>query len=101
MKKIDRSRRGQRDHTEKDLGDAPFNRDPVLKELHEMLESMSVKVVKGRVRDPKVFDLKLRALKAFAYGASVFSSVLDAKENELILRRLDRLEAPTGKDNHD
>ena len=102
MKKIDRSRRGKKDPLEKDLGDSPFNRDTVLKELHAMLVDMSVKVVKGRVKDKAAFDLKLRALKSFAYGCSVFSSVLDARENADIVSRLDAIEgALVGKTTND
>lgn len=93
MKKIDRSRRGKVKPTEKVLNAKQFNRTEVLQDLHDMLSEMKEKICKGRIRDKQAFDLQLRALKAFAYSASVYSSVLDASENEAIVSRLDALEA--------
>lgn len=81
-----------RRHRGKPVKMETFDRTEVLADLRDMLKNMSVKVCNGRIRDKAAFDLKLRSLKAFAYGASVFSSVLDATENEAILRRLDKLE---------
>jgi hydroxymethylpyrimidine/phosphomethylpyrimidine kinase len=102
MNKIDRSRRGKTKASETAGRGKQFNRDTVLADLHAMLEDMAVKVVKGRIRDKPAFDLKLRALKAFAYSASVFSSVLDASENEAMISRLNALEDRLGgSENHD
>lgn len=73
-----------------------FNRDTVLQDLHDMLTAMSNKVVRGRIKNQATFDLQLRALKSFAYGCSVFSGVLDASENSLVLSRLTALEDRIG-----
>lgn len=79
-----------------------FDRTQVLADLRDMLTDMSAKICKGRVRDKAAFDLKLRALKAFSYGVTVYSSTLDATENEAIVKRLDALEDPTGREStHD
>jgi capsule polysaccharide export protein KpsC/LpsZ len=73
-----------------------FDRTQVLSDLRDLLTDMSDKVVKGRIRDKQAFDLKLRALKAFSYGVSTYSNVLDAVENEAIIRRIEKLEMHDG-----
>jgi hypothetical protein len=69
-----------------------FDRTQVLSDLRDMLKEMADKVCKGRIRDKAAFDLKLRSLKSFAYGVSIYSNVLDSVENEAIIRRLQILE---------
>ena len=83
--KVGKQRHGSKSET--------FNRTEVLADLRDMLKDMSDKVCRGRIKDKAAFDLKLRAIKAFSYSVSVFSSVLDAQENEVILERLGVLEA--------
>jgi hypothetical protein len=90
---MERKRRAKTKHPEKVGNGKQFNRTAVLSDLHDMLTAMNHKICKGRIRDKQAFDLQLRALKAFAYSASVYSSVLDASENEAIVSRLDALEA--------
>lgn len=77
-----------------------FTREKVLDDLELMLKNMAVKICHGRIRDKEAFKLKLLALKAFAYSASVYSSVLDAVENEAIMSRLSILEDGVLGDKH-
>lgn len=79
-----------------------FNRTKVLENLNQMLEDMAAKICRGRIRDKEAFKLKLLALKAFAYSASVYSGVLDSAENESMMLRLQVLEdGVSGKKYHD
>jgi hypothetical protein len=73
-----------------------FNRIEVLTNLNTLLEDMATKICRGRIKSQSAQDLKIRSLKAFAYSASVFSSVLDAHENSIVLSRLDAIEATLG-----
>jgi hypothetical protein len=96
MKKIDRSRRGKVKPTEKVLNAKQFNRTEVLQDLHDMLSEMKEKICKGRIRDKQARDIQIRSLKAYAYSASVFSNILDSVENEVVISRLDVIEATLG-----
>lgn len=87
---------GNRRRSVKGVKAETFDRTQVLSDLRDMLKEMAEKVCKGRVRDKAAFDLKLRSLKSFAYGVSIYSNVLDSVENEAIIRRLDVLESGSG-----
>jgi hypothetical protein len=89
---MNRNQRQNTKHPERVGKGKTFDRETVLNDLHEMLVEMHDKVVHGRMRDKQSFSLKLQALKAYSYSASVFSSILDASENSDVLDRLTELE---------
>jgi hypothetical protein len=95
---MNRNQRQNTKHPERVGKGKTFDRETVLNDLHEMLCEMHYKVVHGRMKSKEAFSLKLQALKAYSYSASVFSSILDASENSDVLARLELLEEGMGHD---
>ena len=93
---MNRNKRESTKHVKKPGIPKEFNRTEVLTNLNALLEDMATKICHGRIKSQAAQDLKIRSLKAFAYSASVFSSVLDAHENSVVLSRLDAIEATLG-----
>jgi hypothetical protein len=69
-----------------------LDRDSLLKMLTEILKQQHKQALGGRIRDEKKFKLRLDAVRAYAYVASVYGSILKDKDLSEILKRLEVLE---------
>jgi hypothetical protein len=74
------------------LGDIEIDRTHLLSLMSEILRAQHKRALNGRVRNEKLYKLRMEAIRVFSYAASVYSGILRDKELTDIEARLETLE---------
>lgn len=74
-----------------------IDRAALLEMLSIILRNQHKKALNGRIRDEKRYKLRIDGIRAFAYVASVYGSILKDKDLSDITKRLEVLESNANK----
>ena len=74
------------------LGDIEIDRTQLLSLMSEILRAQHKRALNGRVRNEKLYKLRMEAIRVFSYAASVYSGILRDKDLADIETRLAALE---------
>ena len=73
-------------------GDIEIDRTQLLSLMSEILRAQHKRALNGRVRNEKLYKLRMEAIRVFSYAASVYSGILRDKDLTDIETRLEVLE---------
>ena len=86
---------------EKDTSTLPggieIDRTQLLSLMSEILRAQHKRALNGRVRNEKLYKLRMEAIRVFSYAASVYSGILRDKDLTDIETRLEVLESNASK----
>lgn len=77
-------------------GGIEIDRTQLLSLMSEILRAQHKRALNGRVRNEKLYKLRMEAIRVFSYAASVYSGILRDKDLTDIERRLEALEEKNG-----
>ena len=73
-------------------GGIEIDRTQLLSLMSEILRAQHKRALNGRVRNEKLYKLRMEAIRVFSYAASVYSGILRDKDLTDIETRLEVLE---------
>ena len=74
-------------------GDIEIDRTQLLSLMSEILRAQHKRALNGRVRNEKLYKLRMEAIRVFCYASSVYGAILKDKELSDIIKRLEVLES--------